>query len=313
VPRLSILIPCLGGSAEFESTLVSVLQNRPPRCEVLVLHTAPYDDPYRLTGEVQFLRCERARSLVELVNAGIEAARGEILHVLACGLEASDGWTEAALPHFDDDEVAAVIPAVVGSQSQAISTGLRVTLGGRRRVLKSGRLAGICGPTLAAGFYRREVLAALAGFDTIAGDQWADAGFALDLQELGLRATVEVRSRIQQTSDPLAGSKSSGFKTGIAAERVFGRNAARVGLPLALAPHLLTVLADVGQFRLPHLLGRAAAWVLPGELTRQSRRLEAAAARLAEQTNDSPGEEQQTLPLPARAATAGQAARRRAA
>ena len=313
MPRLSILIPCLGGSAEFESTLVSVLQNRPPRCEVLVLHTAPYDDPYRLTGEVQFLRCERARSLVELVNAGIEAARSEIVHVLACGLEASDGWTEPALRHFDNDEVAAVIPAVVGSASQAISTGLRVTLGGRRRVLKTGRLAGLCGPTLAAGFYRREVLAALAGFDTVAGDHWADAGFALDLQELGLRATVELRSRIEQTSDPLAGSKSGGFKSGLTAERVFGRNAARVGLPLALASHLLTVLADVGQFRLLHLLGRAAAWVIPGELARHSRRLETAAAQLANHTTDSPNDEQQTLPLPARAATAAPAARCRAA
>jgi hypothetical protein len=275
----------------------------------LVLHTAPYDDPYRLAGEVQFHHCARARTLVELINAGIAAAQGDVVHVLACGLEASEGWTDPALPHFDDDEVAAVIPAIAHSQSQTTDTGIRVTLGGRRSVLRGGRIAGICGPTLAAGFYRREVLAALEGFNVIAGDRWADAGFALDLKELGLRVAVELQSRIRQMCDPLARSKTGGFTSGLAAERVFGRNAARVGLPLALAPHLLTVLADAGRLRLLHLLGRAAAWVIPGDLARQSRRVETATVQLA----DRPQAESKTLPLPARAATAVARPQRRAA
>ena len=55
VPRLSIIIPCLGGGAEFDGTLVSVLQNRPADCEVIVAHTDDYGDPYALRGEVEFV------------------------------------------------------------------------------------------------------------------------------------------------------------------------------------------------------------------------------------------------------------------
>jgi len=57
VPRLSIVIPCLGGAAEFDATLVSVLQHRPADCEVLVIHNEPYDDPYALGHEVRFVEC----------------------------------------------------------------------------------------------------------------------------------------------------------------------------------------------------------------------------------------------------------------
>jgi hypothetical protein len=86
VPRLSIVIPCLGGAAEFDGTLVSVLQNRPADCEVLVVHTAAYDDPYQLGEEVQFLRAS-SRSLVELINSACQHATGEIVHLVGCGLE----------------------------------------------------------------------------------------------------------------------------------------------------------------------------------------------------------------------------------
>src|SRR5437773_6639777 len=89
VPRLSIIIPCLGGAAEFDATLVSVLQNRPTDCEVLVLHTEPYDDPYSLGDEVRFIE-SHAGSLVELLNIGVEQASGEVLHIVGCGLEATE-------------------------------------------------------------------------------------------------------------------------------------------------------------------------------------------------------------------------------
>ena len=46
MPRLSIVIPCAQDTAWFESTLASVLQNRPADCEVLVVQPREYDDPY---------------------------------------------------------------------------------------------------------------------------------------------------------------------------------------------------------------------------------------------------------------------------
>src|SRR4029079_2160236 len=96
VPRLSIIIPCLGGGAEFDGTLVSVLQNRPADCEVLVAHSEPYDDPYDLRGEVHFIEVPAA-SLVERLTDALDAASGEIVHIIGCGLEARESWTAPAL------------------------------------------------------------------------------------------------------------------------------------------------------------------------------------------------------------------------
>ena len=79
--RLSIVIPCLGGASDFDDTLVSVLQNRPADCEVLVAHREPYDDPYALSGEVQFIESQ-SDSLAALLNTALDQASGEVLHVM---------------------------------------------------------------------------------------------------------------------------------------------------------------------------------------------------------------------------------------
>ena len=53
--RLSIIVPLMGNLQRFEETLVSVLENRPERSEVVVVTNRPYDDPYALRGEVAFV------------------------------------------------------------------------------------------------------------------------------------------------------------------------------------------------------------------------------------------------------------------
>ena len=113
MPRLTIVIPCLGGAAEFDGTLVSVLQHRPADCEIVVVHREAYDDPYDLAGEVRFIEQGEARSLAALANVGLAAAQGDVLHLLACGLEATEGWTDAPLAILEDEEIAAVAPAIV--------------------------------------------------------------------------------------------------------------------------------------------------------------------------------------------------------
>src|SRR5581483_8187031 len=193
VPRLSIIIPCLGGPAEFDGTLVSVLQNRPADCEVLVAHSEPYNDPYGLRGEVQFVESP-AESLVDLLNAALDASSGEIVHVIGCGLEARENWTVSALQHFDDRDVAAVSPVVLATDQETVLTaGIRWSLGGVRHIVTdqrvisrgSGRLrAKILGPTLTAAFYRRDVLVALGGFEAGLGDDLADVAMALAIQSL---------------------------------------------------------------------------------------------------------------------------------
>jgi hypothetical protein len=288
VSRLSIVIPCLGGAAEFDATLVSVLQNRPPDCEIVVVHTEPYDDPYELTGEVHFLQVE-SDCLVELLSAALIVARGEVLHIVGCGLEATEGWTDTALTHFDDPDVAAVSPVVMSPDGQSVvAAGIRWSLGGTRRVISdhrillpgSGRLrARIQGPTLAAAFYRRDVLLALGGFDSGVGDELADVAAALAIEAVGRLHIGEPSSRLIQTR-PAAAPRISSFGSGRAAERLFWRAASRRGTVLSLLAHGITVAGE--WLNVTAWLGRLSAWCEFGAVEKYSQQLLAAEDRLAE-------------------------------
>jgi hypothetical protein len=294
VARLSIVIPCLGDAAEFDGALVSVLQNRPRDCEVIVAHRQPYDDPYGLADEVTFLHCD-ADSLVELVNEALSEASGEILHVLGCGLEVSENWTAAPLAHFTDPDVASVSPLVFDRDQKLLAAGVCCSLGGARRVATnprlveagSGRLrAKILGATLTAGFYRRDCLAALGGFEQSMTDQLADVAAALAFQALGKLHVVEPASRLTKITDPTTQKKSS-LKRARALERLYWRSAADHSPALTLPFHAAHVAADCAQQLselrlLPALVGRALAFCELGAVRRYTEQLESARQTLAE-------------------------------
>ena len=97
--RLSIVIPATEVSG-LEETLVSVLENRPADCDIIVAHTMRYDDPWNIREEVSFVEPPRGSGLIGCIHAGAAAATGDVIHVLAAGWKATDGWTEPALEHF---------------------------------------------------------------------------------------------------------------------------------------------------------------------------------------------------------------------
>jgi hypothetical protein len=247
VPRLSIVIPSLGGAAEFETTLASVLQNRPADCEVLVVHRGPYDDPYALAGEVRFLQVDE-ESVAAQMNHAWRCARAAIVHFLRCGLETTEGWAEVALTHFRDPEVAAVVPLVFAQDRQSlVAGGVRWTRGGCRQVVTDLRIAqpghgrlrsAVLGPTLLAGFYRREVLGALDGFDQRLGDGLADVEMALALRELELRAVCEPSCRLIQVHACAESAPNVG-NLAWAEEHLFWRSVPRPVDPVTLGWHAL--------------------------------------------------------------------------
>ena len=75
VPRLSIVLPVLGPPVQMEDALVSVLENRPSDCEILVVHNEPYDDPYDLKNEVCFIEAPRDSRWVDAINLGLAVSR----------------------------------------------------------------------------------------------------------------------------------------------------------------------------------------------------------------------------------------------
>jgi hypothetical protein len=254
-----------------EETLVSVLENRPKACEVIVVHPHCYDDPYDLSDEVQFVESGHHQGLVDLLNLGIEAARAEVVHFLACGARVEEGWAEPAIGHFREPDVHSVSPAVLdpADPTRLVTAGVRYggggrcVLSGRRHRLSDQFQAGknVLGPTLAAAFYRRRTLVRLDGLARSVGARLADLDAALTLGHLGCRTVFEPACRI--VLDPsLVAPPMGTVKQGWCAERFFWRHACTQSWPDLLLAHPLVaageLLVDLVRFRWPRLIGRAA-------------------------------------------------------
>jgi hypothetical protein len=293
VDRLSIIIPCREVDAQVEDTLVSVLENRPPQCRVLVVTAGQYHDPYDLAGEVDFIEEDPLASLVVLANRGIREADGRVVHVLQPGCLAGEGWTTRAVAHFDDPHVGSVSPAAVRtvSDDRALWLGVGYWACGVRRVVGRGakltdERAGhhvVLGPTFAAGFYRRDAVLALGGFDEGLDPPSADVDLALALREMGMRSVVEPASRIVGRRDLIR--PAGVFQSARRQERLYRRYLP--GRRLTRFAHGMVAAWDVlSAFPRPRLLarlaGRLAAWCERGDLARQQQRLREAKERLAE-------------------------------
>jgi hypothetical protein len=276
VPRLSIVIPCPACDQSFEDTLVSVLQNRPEDCEVVVVCRGDYSDPYGLRGEVRFLEMPADTSLVELVNAGVVQSRGEIVHVLQCGIEVAEGWTEAPLRRMEDPSLGSVSPLLV-STSGAVSratAGISYDSAGRRRLRRVsavGELGSVAeltilGPSFNAGFYRREALHRIGGLDPAVGTRLADVDLALALRSAGYGTACETGSRV--TGPALDQDRVLGWRESAQAEYLFWKHAGRRGWIRSLCGHTLLIASELLQsivhpWRLIGLLGRLQACLLP--------------------------------------------------
>lgn len=257
MPSLSIVIPVLGDVARLEATLVSVLSHRPASSEVIVVLATSYDDPYDLADEVQFVAARPRAGWVECVNLGLETSRGRVVHVLESGLEVEEGWTNSAVRQFDDPRVAAVATVVVDvcDTKHVWAAGIEYRTGGRRVTLVGDEGAcavdrwhrGLRGPHRLAGFYRRSVVVdQFGGFDTGAGDHWADAEMVVRLRHAGYTVTLEPASRVNGTAEVTSVAELAGgsLRRGFESERAFWRNLPARGTFRSLFAHVFTVLGD---------------------------------------------------------------------
>lgn len=167
IVQISIVVPHQGDLVAFEETLVSVLENRPAAAEVLVAHDGTYQDPFDLSDEVRFV-VAGSNQLVSLIAAAAEVAAAPCVHVIAGGVRATAGWTDAALAAFDDPTVAMVVPTVRHSESGPIVAAgwrdasvdvLTAVAAGARDVSRQD-LAAVRGPYLNASFWSRNELRA---------------------------------------------------------------------------------------------------------------------------------------------------------
>ncbi len=291
MPRLSCVIPVAGSgkaleTAALETTLVSVLENRPAGCEVIVVHNRPYADPYALQDEVRFVENPGA-GLAACAARGIQLSAAPIVHVLAAGLEVEEGWTEAAMRHFANPEIAAVAPVIRDSDNpmQVLAAGVGYHCGGSRHVCTAApdadtsRLKAL-GPTIDAGFYRKSAIEALGdGLPTNLGDRLADVDLALGLHYAGLETVVEPKSAVY--AQRLVAFDRGGFRAGLHAERLFLRNLPTSGWFPAFLWHPLTVATELARSvlsgsTLMQIAGRLTAWFSLGQYRLHHHRLHVA-------------------------------------
>lgn len=271
MPRLSIIIPVLDSTVRLETTLVSVLEHRPADCEIIVVLNGDYDDPYKLDGEVQFLHVSESLGLVECLNEGVWASTSPVVHLLSSGIEASEGWIEAALDHFRNPRTAAVAPVVrdVLNTREVLAAGLAYSpLRGRTiESLERSQWTGtdgladsdsascapreILGPLLQAGFFRRSALELVGGLPSALGDYLADADLALTLRYAGYQAVLEPQSVVYATRGDLLFDAPHGLRHGLAAERLYWRTAPIVGWGKALLAHPFAFIRRMAK-ALPH-------------------------------------------------------------
>ncbi len=251
MPRLSIVVPFLGNLKLLEDTLVSVLENRPDACQIVVVLNEGYDDPYQLRDEVSFVASRPDAGLVGGIFRGLRACQAPVVHVLACGMTVSAGWTDTVLPHFDDPAVGAVAPLVLGSTNpqRIVSAGLSYHRNGRVQCLSAGRPAGkpsrnreLSGPDARSAFYRRSALTAIA--EATGGSVAALNGvdLALALGQQGLRCVFEPTCRTY--AQPSLITSPGAFHTGLEEARLFWRWAPHCDRRASVASHAALLLTE---------------------------------------------------------------------
>lgn len=151
--RLSIIVPAVGPQSDLDNTLVSVLENRPANTEIVVPHAEKYQDPYGLSDEVRFVASDGDQPL-HLLNVGIQASRGEVIHLLHSGMEVTPNWTASILDRFDAEPDVAAIGSSIKGSSKADLAGVRYRAGGTAKHVRVKRrqTAEIDGPCIEAGF-----------------------------------------------------------------------------------------------------------------------------------------------------------------
>lgn len=197
VPRLSIIVPYRNNDARLELTLLSVLENRPQDCEIIVVHSGTYANPYELDDEVIFVEEERRANTAQLLNAGVMAACSPTVCILLDGAEVTADWNNAAIDQLLPSNMAAVAASVRYFNSKLPSCGIDTHLLRHIQSARSGRLEttresdACAGPALACGLYRRKVLLAVGGWNVAVDESMVDVELAMTLKGIGLECRYE--------------------------------------------------------------------------------------------------------------------------
>jgi hypothetical protein len=213
---LSIVVPVGDCVSAYENTLISVLENRPTECEVLVVHDGSYDDPFDLSDEVRFVVADSSW-LGVMVSEAARFALGRYVHVLGQGVCATPGWTDSALHKFEQSNIGFVAPVIRQHDSNRIlAAGWRDhagrlcdPVGAGKKQLSAIDLRYVDGGYLQASFWRRELLTGLSETYRTTNDLDCMYAHTLLMSKAGWKAAVDETSVVEYSHARLAWDQSS--------------------------------------------------------------------------------------------------------
>jgi hypothetical protein len=234
VVRLSIIIPYTESTSLFEETLVSVLANQPEDSQVIATFPGCYDDPYDLASEMRIVEAASDARLADLLNAGIAVSSGPVMHVIMPGLCVSEGWTDPVLRWFESDPGLAMVSPLItdAAEQRVVAAGVSMQWGAHRHVVRAGQVIPpprrlgnlrVDGPTLLAGFYRRDLVVKHGGFDGQFSDELCDLDLSLRLVKDGYRCRFAPACRLTSPATAWPADRN-GFRRGITLAKLFRRH-----------------------------------------------------------------------------------------
>jgi hypothetical protein len=207
VPRLSIIVPHISDEASLETTILSVLENRPQGSEILVVHNGDYNDPYELDDdEIRLIEAPAGSELVEQVSIAARQAFGSVLHTLLPGCSVEANWTAPAMAWFQDASIGSVAPSITTNELKSTTyAGLDPHCLPRRAWCQRIRRGEDAVASLCGGFYRRQTIQALDGWMPLSQREGAEAEMALAMHILSMRCIAEPESKISAPKSVIEG------------------------------------------------------------------------------------------------------------
>jgi GT2 family glycosyltransferase len=278
-PLASVIVPSLNGAHLLPGCLSSLLSQSYARLEVIVADGASTDGTVDLMRDryprVRLLRLHVNRGFAGNVNAGLRAARGEVLCLLNNDAQADVEWVEACVEALEQDtSIGSVACKVLFDDGRTInSAGDLFCRDGAARQRGNGCADGpewdlparVFGAMGGAAAYRRALLADVGLFDERFFMYLEDVDLAFRAQLRGWSCVYQPRARVRHRGGASGGGKLESFYNGRNLIRLLAKDLPG-GLVARMLPAIVRFQARRAREALVAWRGSAARATLRGQL-----------------------------------------------
>jgi GT2 family glycosyltransferase len=278
-PLVSVIVPTLNGAHLLPDCLDSLARQSYPNLEVIVADGASTDTTRELLATayptMRYLRLQRNRGFAGNVNAGLRAARGDVLCLLNNDAEAQSDWVAASVePLLGRPELGSVASKVLFSDRRTInSAGDVVGRDGAPRQRGAGQPDGpawdepgpVFGAMGGAAAYRRAMLADVGLLDEVFFMYLEDVDLAFRARLLGWECQYQPHARVYHRGSASGGGRLASFYNGRNLIRLLAKDLPS-GLVPRMLPGILRYQAARARAALSAWRGSAARATLRGQL-----------------------------------------------